>query len=312
MKLDLNINKIYKTKTCGDVQILKFIEHKKVKANSLYLIKFLNTGSTRIAALSNIKKGEVLDKSIIRTRKNKYGGTGKIFLMDENPYKGKLIQNYVDRWRNLLRRVSIDKSYTHVNICDEWYNFDNFYNFISDERNGFKGEGYELDKDILSHNKKDRIYSPETCLFIPRLLNAVLLDRKNHKEAKYPLGVNDNPKWKYDTVFSSIQRGNKKITLCSSNREGRIGLVKCFSYYKYAKEYFLKLLSNYMLDKSLITTKVRDAVHKYEVHDKRDVDDIITDNETYLYILRNMSSKDKVNIESKIKSAFEKFKSRIK
>lgn len=309
-KIDLNIGKIFDSNTCGKLKVLELAEIKKFPSNNVYKVEFLETGSIRNARISNIKRGEVLDYSIERKRVNKYGGYGKLYNITDNFYDGP-IQNIAARWRNLLRRVATDASYTNVTICDEWYNFDNFYKFVKNPENGFKGDGYELDKDILCHNRKDKVYSPETCLFIPRILNVVLLDRQIHKTSKYPSGVTDNKNWKYDTIFANIQIGARKLSLCSSNREGRKGIIKCFSYYKYAKEFFLKLLTDELFKLDLISKRVKDSVYNYEIHDKRDVDDCITDDETYTYITCYMSNEVKSTIERKISDAFELFKSRI-
>ena len=310
-KIDLNIGKIFDSNTCGKLKVLELVEIKKFPANNIYKVEFQETGFIRNASISNIRKGEVLDYSVERKRFNKYGGYGKLHNITDNFYDGP-IEKITDRWRNLLRRVSTLLSYKHVTICDEWYDFDNFYKFIKDPENGFKGDGYELDKDILCHNRKDKIYSPETCLFIPKILNSVLLDRQTHKTSEYPSGVTDNKKWKYDTIFANIQIGARKLSLCSSNREGRKGIIKCFSYYKYAKEFFLKLLADELFKLDLITKRVKDSVYKYEIHDKRDVDDYIKDDETYIYITCYMSNEDKSTIERKVSNAFESFKSRIK
>lgn len=310
-KIDLNIGKIFDSNTCGKLKVLELAEIKKFPCNNVYKVEFLETGSIRNACISNIKRGEVLDYTIERKRVNKYGGYGKLYNITDNFYDGP-IENIAARWRNLLRRVSTEVSYKYVTICDEWYNFDNFYKFVKNPENGFKGDGYELDKDILCHNRKDKLYSPETCLFIPRILNVVLLDRQTHKTSKYPSGVTDNKNWKYDTIFANIQIGARKLSLCSSNREGRKGIIKCFSYYKYAKEFFLKLLTDELFKLDLITKRVKDSVYNYEIHDKRDVDDNITDDETYTYITCYMSDEVKSTIERKVSDAFELFKSRIK
>ena len=47
-------------------------------------------------------------------------------------------------------------------------------------------EGLELDKDIISPG--NNIYSPETCCFIPKPLNALLTDRKAAR-GEHPRGV---------------------------------------------------------------------------------------------------------------------------
>lgn len=48
-------------------------------------------------------------------------------------------------------------------------------------------EGFEIDKDLLS-NKNKKLYSPETCVFLPREINRFLCKTTN-KKSQLPLGV---------------------------------------------------------------------------------------------------------------------------
>jgi hypothetical protein len=47
-------------------------------------------------------------------------------------------------------------------------------------------ENFELDKDILI--KGNKIYSPETCCFVPKEIN-LLFTKSNSIRGKYPIGV---------------------------------------------------------------------------------------------------------------------------
>lgn len=54
-----------------------------------------------------------------------------------------------------------------ITVCDKWRSdFNNFFNWAID--NGWK-EGLQLDKDINSYGEK--VYSPETCQFVTRVIN---------------------------------------------------------------------------------------------------------------------------------------------
>ena len=46
--------------------------------------------------------------------------------------------------------------------------------------------GWELDKDILV--KGNKIYSPDTCCFVPKEVNTVFTKRQS-KRGDYPIGV---------------------------------------------------------------------------------------------------------------------------
>ena len=84
-----------------------------------------------------------------------------------------------DAWREMLRRcydVSIHfqyPQYKNVKVCEEWLSFTSFYNWW---KNNYK-EGYQLDKDLLISNNK--MYSPESCIYVPNWLNNFLSNCQN-------------------------------------------------------------------------------------------------------------------------------------
>lgn len=75
-------------------------------------------------------------------------------------------------WKNLVKRCVDSKykekhpCYKDVSICNDWLLFSNFYNWAYP----LYKDGYALDKDILC-GKNKKIYSPQTCCFIPPKLN---------------------------------------------------------------------------------------------------------------------------------------------
>ncbi len=89
-------------------------------------------------------------------------------------------------WASMIKRCyqsqyKINKSYEEVTVCDRWKRFDYFYEDIKkiegyDKWKKFKEENpkikneYEFDKDTLILGSK--IYSPETCRFIHKSINA--------------------------------------------------------------------------------------------------------------------------------------------
>lgn len=91
-------------------------------------------------------------------------------------------------WMHILAR-SYSKNYHEkqptykgVTVCDEWLLFSNFRkwwmtNYI---------EGYHLDKDLLILSNK--IYSPETCIYVPQWLNSFTINNTASR-GKYKIGV---------------------------------------------------------------------------------------------------------------------------
>jgi len=92
------------------------------------------------------------------------------------------------RWKNMLQRCYSEKfqkqypTYKDCSVCDEWLLFSTFKNWMIKQ----DWQGKHLDKDILITGNK--IYSPETCLFVTLAINNILLERQNDRGA-LPLGV---------------------------------------------------------------------------------------------------------------------------
>lgn len=92
-----------------------------------------------------------------------------------------------ESWVNMISRAYSksyhDKfpTYIGVSVCQEWKSFMKFRewwlaNYV---------DGWELDKDILSSG---RIYSPETCIYVPRWLNGFLCG-SDASRGESPIGV---------------------------------------------------------------------------------------------------------------------------
>lgn len=78
-------------------------------------------------------------------------------------------------WKGMLERVynltcqSKYPTYKGVGICTEWHNFQLFARWMKENY----VESFELDKDLLASGNK--LYSPQTCIFIPQRLNSFLI-----------------------------------------------------------------------------------------------------------------------------------------
>ena len=69
-------------------------------------------------------------------------------------------------------------------VCEEWLNYSNFKVWY--DQNRIKGMALDLDKDILF--KGNKVYSPETCCFVPHAINTLFLNGKKNR-GDLPLGV---------------------------------------------------------------------------------------------------------------------------
>ena len=95
---------------------------------------------------------------------------------------------YYRKWVSMLERCyskrhqKTAQTYVGCTVCDEWLLFSNFRTWMEQQ----EWEGRPLDKDLLVEDNK--VYSPETCIFIPQKLNTFISINKKNKSL-YPLGV---------------------------------------------------------------------------------------------------------------------------
>lgn len=90
-------------------------------------------------------------------------------------------------WLGMLRRAYSAKyhakkpTYSGVTVCDEWHSFMAFRRWWIENQ----VDGHQIDKDLLSD---DGVYSPNTCMFVPQLLNTFTLDC-GAARGEWPVGV---------------------------------------------------------------------------------------------------------------------------
>lgn len=93
------------------------------------------------------------------------------------------------KWVGVLERCYNDKfkesntSYKDCEIAPEWLLFSNFKKWMELQ----DWEGKHLDKDILFSGNK--LYSPDTCVFVHRKVNNFVIGRGDEFRGEYPLGV---------------------------------------------------------------------------------------------------------------------------
>lgn len=88
----------------------------------------------------------------------------------------------------------------------------------------------ELDKDILV--KGNKIYSPDTCVFVPQRINTLIVGA-NRIRGEFPIGVYyDKQKKRYIASLSCGDR-NVKVARCKTP-------IEAFFEYKFYKEQHIK------------------------------------------------------------------------
>lgn len=121
------------------------------------------------------------------------------YLTQETVNGKRVICPFYNRWKCMLERCysraykvrTKSNAYEGFTVCEEWFTFSNFKSWV--ESQPCEGVGLDLDKDMLVPGNK--VYSPETCVFVPRSVNVLFTDRRNTK-GEYPLGVHKRKRGK--------------------------------------------------------------------------------------------------------------------
>lgn len=112
--------------------------------------------------------------------KNRYY---KVGLVDIEEFDEAIKKCWVRMIRRCYDKQSCCSSYSKCKVCDDWLIFTNFASWYKEHY----VEGWQLDKDILA--KGEKIYSPETCCFVPLEINSIFTSRVKDetKKLKAPL-----------------------------------------------------------------------------------------------------------------------------
>lgn len=164
--LDMKAGNVYKTRSNGYLEVLKYTNCTNVK------VRFLDTGYIAIATTSRIRSGAIKDKMRPSVFGVGYVG-GDSFSCTRDP----LIYG---AWQGVLQRCYDEKfksrypTYKDCTVCDEWHNFQVFAEWMSSQ----DYIGKQIDKDIKVKGNKH--YSPETCTFVSQKENIVAAIARPH------------------------------------------------------------------------------------------------------------------------------------
>lgn len=228
------VGEIHKTNNYGEVKIIE-----QLSCNDI-TIEFLEDGSI----LQNQKYGSVVRGAIKNPYKKLYYGEGYV---GKGNYSNKNAKEAGKRWQNMMQRCYDGNyhlrypSYKNVTICEEWKDFQNFAKWYGDNWKPYM-EGWVLDKDLLSGDNK--IYSPTTCIFVPQIINSLLVPR--------PIKIQR----KKNRYYPYISKGNDRryLEVCFSEEEAveKYSLEK-IEYTKEVIKSFDGIISDDVLDKVLNT-----------------------------------------------------------
>ena len=155
---------------------------------------------------------------------------------------GKKVKEYV-LWHNMLKRCFSEKeqirypTYKGCSVSENFLNYTFFYDWCQ-EQIGFgkvddKGRYWQLDKDLLLVGNK--LYSENTCVFVPQEINLFFTDRGNDR-GEYLVGVRFH------------KQAGKYVARCAVNgKQQHLGLFntqqEAFNAYKPFKEALCKELA---------------------------------------------------------------------
>lgn len=174
----------------------------------------------------------------------------------------KLLKEYTV-WADMLRRccdknASKNPAYIGVTCSENFKSYSFFYEWCQQQK-GFgnvdeKGKFWHLDKDLLI--KGNKLYSEDTCVFIPSNINC-LLTRRGNDRGEYPIGV-------------SRSSGSNTFRVQCNNGYGKIVHIGCFQTqeeafqaYKVFKEQLIKAVADSY--KTEISCKAYSALMNYTV-----------------------------------------------
>lgn len=159
---DFHIGDIYSSKNFGDMEVISNEDSRNVG------VRFIDTGNEVFGLQrGNVKRGNVKDVFVPSVEGVGFLGTTR--------YVTKLPAYHC--WTHMITRCysanyhSTRETYSDCSVEDSWKNFTVFEKWY--DKNYV--EGYHLDKDLLVQG--NRIYSEDTCCFIPPALNSLIVEK---------------------------------------------------------------------------------------------------------------------------------------
>lgn len=207
---------------------------------------------------NNFKKGNISCPYERRVFGVGYLGEGK-YKSNEN---GKITKCY-EVWHSMLQRCYDDKlkekepTYKGCEVESYLLNFQNMGEWIENNYYEIPGERMHLDKDILC--KGNKVYSRDTCIFVPQRINSLFIKRDGLR-GKNPIGMTLISSGNYQVRCNNGYGENIYLGVYSTKEEA-------FRVYKQYKEKVIKdVINSY---EEIIPephySRLRDAMYNYEV-----------------------------------------------
>lgn len=239
------VGKVLPSNNYGDFIILEYNAANDVK------IKFLETGFVDTVFVAQMSTGRVRDymtplilgKGIVGAK------------LSKEDRKHKAYKN----WVRILKRCYDENqrhkhpTYLGCTVSEFFLTYTNFRDWYVKQKN-WENPDFVLDKDLLC-GKGGKIYSEDTCVFIPKEINSLLTTTKASR-GLLPIGV-------------SYSKNSKRYEtrICRNNKEVFIGSFEtpqeAFYTYKHLRESYLK--EKALQWKDLIDSRAYDALMMWEI-----------------------------------------------
>lgn len=156
-------------------------------------------------------------------------------------YNKKIKKSYTV-WKHMIERCysiveNKDLTYRDCIVDLDWHCYANFEKWYKENYYEVIEEEVQLDKDILFKNNK--IYSPETCVFVPQRINNWFRDCQANKKSGLPYGtILDKKKYivrchNENMSYTSVGRFNTiKEAELESNKFKKTTIIKVINQYK--------------------------------------------------------------------------------
>ena len=245
------VGKICRSLNSGEFKILKYNDTANVE------IQFLKTGFEMVTQLWNIKNGKVKDPYLPSVY-----GIGVLGTKYPSSVNSVQTKEY-GLWKRMLERCYSDvykkrqPTYEGCEVSNNFKSYEYFYEWCN-KQIGFDNDGngnpFHLDKDLLV--KGNKVYSEDSCVFIPHEINSLLV-KSTASRGEYLIGV----------YWSKTHKAFKAQVCKSKGKQEYLGFFKteieAFNAYKTAKESFVKEQANNW--KGKIDDRAYNALMNYQV-----------------------------------------------
>lgn len=212
---DLKNGSKHMTTQCGYITVLRYENAKSVT------IRFDNTGHVKTVKACVIRTGNIQDP-LART----LCGIGFFGIGEMTQTNCKDAGN---SWRSMISRcysesyLRVKPTYRVCSVADDWHNFQNFARWYKENYPKDSGE-YHLDKDLLIVGNK--IYSPESCIFIPQWLNSFMSGAMAIR-GDWPIGVSFSKSHRKFESYCNYMGKRKHLGLHATPESAHLAWKMC-------------------------------------------------------------------------------------